>query len=58
MLSKFTSTWIIAAFLVGVMALFSMLSPSGASQGNDPDAVYSQYAIEADDMSAHSSWGN
>ncbi|MBL4741001.1 MAG: hypothetical protein JKY12_08390 [Sneathiella sp.] len=52
MLSTFTSTWIIAAFLFGILALFSVLSPSGASQGHDYDAVSSEYPIEADKMSA------
>ncbi|MEH6403313.1 MAG: hypothetical protein V7750_08070 [Sneathiella sp.] len=53
MLSKITSTWIIAAFLVGAMVLFSVLAPTGTSQSEDRDMVFSEYAIEADDMSAY-----
>lgn len=55
MLSKFISTWIIAAFLVGVMTLFSILSGAGSSQSADSDVAFSKYAIQADDISAQSS---
>ncbi len=52
MQNKLMATWIIAAFLIGMMTVFSLLPSQSLSADQSGELSSTEYVIQGDDMAS------